>query len=383
MGIEVSLERHSAGLQLLEYVESVLEDRNFMPFAPPQPEACNEGDDLANSSSSSNSVPPLQPPSEESRCRLVAGSLEDASLQARFMLGASVLFVNNAEGIFAPAIAGRDLNDAVSRVARRLAVGSRVVSLDSLPGLDVLVSAGAFTLARCESSPGEVSWREQSMKAQPLYHYTKAADHWTCDRCGWASNRVDVSRDVCARSRPDGDGTGAPVPGQGAGRRSGAGRLAPACRRDDDGDGVEEGEGGDSGPESGGDCHDSDDDGPRYCTRKLMAKRRPASADAFVAEPALSTSAAPLAALLAAPAAPAPLAGAPSSVATDTRKRGSSRADSQPAKPVAEPASKVPGKVVKAKSAAAFPSAADRQANKKAAAAKARAGQRRRKQRRQ
>jgi hypothetical protein len=146
VGVEVSPERHSAGLQLLEYVEAVLADRHFRPFAPtPHPEAPDEG--AAGSSSSSSSSTslvaatseqqqqqqphPPQPaplpgcdPATLSRCRLVVGSLEDAGLQGGLKkAGASVLFVNNAEGIFAPAVAGRDLNDAVSRFARTLADG--------------------------------------------------------------------------------------------------------------------------------------------------------------------------------------------------------------------------------------------------------------------
>ena len=217
VGVEVLAARHSAALQLLEYVEACLEDRGFRSIA--------------------------------GTCELLHCSLLDPALQRKYLEAADVLMVNNAEGIFEADTAGKDLNGEVAKVARRMRIGARVASLDSLVGLNGLVAAGAFTVRRHSSGGGATgaascSWREQSGKAQAVWVYTKVAAAWRCDRCGWADNAV-ATADACTRGRRVGDGLG------------------------NGGGGGDEADGGDDG---GG----SDGDARYHCTKKLVSTRRAA-----------------------------------------------------------------------------------------------------------
>lgn len=99
---------------------------------------------------------------------------------------ADVLFVNNAESIFAMRSAKEGsytLDWHVARLVCGMRVGSRVICFEALTDLETVHFKGCFTRTTHVSEPGATSWTSVSMSRTTFYVYTKIGDTWTCPRC--------------------------------------------------------------------------------------------------------------------------------------------------------------------------------------------------------
>jgi len=218
-GVEIVQGRHSAALQIRDILYDHL---------------------ITNLSLPTHQVAPALGLRPVGRVELLNGSFTEGE-GIKMLLDASVLFVNNAEGIFSPIRGGLDLDEKLAQIMCRCKVGTRVLALDVLSALqdmtDVLgevqtssetstssvvslkssisrklssciddapsvqqydpsIHKRAFTLTKAFSEPGACSWSEQSQSRQALYLYEKVSDEWVCSGCGLGNSLLDEKGDI-------------------------------------------------------------------------------------------------------------------------------------------------------------------------------------------
>lgn len=218
-GVEIVQGRHSAALQIRDILYDHL---------------------ITNLSLPTHQVAPALGLRPVGRVELLNGSFTESE-GTKMLLNATVLFVNNAEGIFSPIRGGLDLDEKLAKIMCEGKIGTRVLALDVLSALqdmtdvlgeiqassetpgsssmssksstsseassflddsptvqqyDPLVHKRAFTLTKAFSEPGACSWSEQSQSRQALYLYEKVADEWTCSGCGLGNSLLDEKGDI-------------------------------------------------------------------------------------------------------------------------------------------------------------------------------------------
>lgn len=97
---------------------------------------------------------------------------------------ATVLFVNNAHGVFSASRSGKkapSLDWHVAQLVCGMADGTRVMCYDALLELDSEPLSQCFTKTTHLSPPGGTSWTTEKT---PFCVYVKKANEWKCSLCG-------------------------------------------------------------------------------------------------------------------------------------------------------------------------------------------------------